>query len=239
MLAIFLGQTMTEVKGTPSEEKSEDESKETLKESKNAAKGKRLTPDQWKEAKADWRSGKYTLDDLSKKYGISTTGIHRRLQRNNVKRGEDQMALEEKIAHAEIHARAQVAQKEEKALREKASRLKIFVLSAAEVTAKKLMAEMAKHSQGPEKLPLSAIIDAAKAAKEVTIVLKNTAEIIEKVVPGEEFDPDDLPSLEIAELTQDDIDDLRRQQQLQDDEMTGELSPEDFGVEDNDIVVTE
>jgi hypothetical protein len=232
---------MKEVNEPASEEKSEDPigpAPKKSKESLSLAKGKRLSPDQWTQAKADWRSGKYTLDDLSKKYSISTTGIHRRLQRHSVKRGEDQMAQEEKIAHAEIQARVQVAAKEEKALREKASRLKTFVLSAAEVTAKKLMAEMAKHSSGLDKQPLAAIADAAKAAKEVTIVLKNTAEIIEKVVPGEQFDPDDLPSLGISELTSQDIADLQAQQELQNDEMTGELSPEDFGVSEDEVVVT-
>lgn len=195
---------------------------------------KRLSDEQWQAAKIKWRSGNYTLEQLSEEFKVSPQALQRRFKRNDVIKGEDKMAYEEKIREAELRARADVARKEEKAMREKADGLKKFILSAVEITGKKLMAEMAKNRDAP----LEALQESAKAAKEITLVMKNSADIVEKIVPSEEVDPDDLPELYVSELTKDDIEEIKRAQLEEELDIlgNGELNPEQFGLDENVVV---
>lgn len=169
---------------------------------------KRLTGAQWEEVKLKWRSGKYTLKELAAEYDMSAIGIQSRLKRNNIVKGEDAQMADRKLAEASAIMRAEMAAKEEKALRETATGLKKFLLNSANVTVKRLMSEMA--TQATDRKSLSHMTDDAKAAKEITIVLKNIADVIEKVVPGVALTDDDLPELLIAQMTDQEIEEAQK-----------------------------
>ena len=169
----------------------------------SVVKANRMTKENWESAKLKWKSGKYTLADLAEECGVSINAMSQRLSRHQVIKGSDAKLYEQRLAEANAVMRAEAAAKEEKELRDTATGLKKFILNSANITVRRLMSTMAVQSK--DNKTLSSLSDDAKAAKEITIVLKNISEVVDKVVPAAILDNDDLPDLLISQMSDEEI----------------------------------
>ena len=195
---------------------------------------KRLTPDQWDDARAMWRSGNYTLSDLSEKFGISATALSRRFLRNGVAKGEDRItadnAAKEEIERVAAQRASEMANSYED--------LRDFCFKLNTAIVRRVAREI--HEASNNKTDISFLKDAMKTleiAQGITAKSFAAARAIAGKLISED-DEDALPTLSIETLTESEIEELRRQHAADEAEMYGAGADSDDdlieGVEGND-----
>lgn len=167
---------------------------------------KRLTPAEWAEAEALWQSGTVVYDDLEKKYGVAVSTFQRHFKNRGVVKG----------------SRADLTKK---AVEDK---LKAAALDDATILAARIKETKEQHytmATNLGKLIWNEILEAKKASTEVSVKINNIKTLKEAaqglaLVRAERYavlgldrpdavDPDELPELVVAELTQEQITELR------------------------------
>ena len=183
---------------------------------------KRLSPKQWAEAEALWESGEFTLEDLSRKFGIAPNSIYVHMKKVGAEKG----------AKAAKH-KAKVAEEVTKAATEEATILAARIRETKEDhykmasgIAKLTWAEVLTAKQN--NVPIATIANNVKALDGAMTVLAK-ARIERFAVLGLDKDHDDdddgLPELLISELTADQIEELRNRDFSEFVELPEELGP--------------
>lgn len=170
---------------------------------------KRLTAEEFIEASVKWRSGKYKLKELAEEYGVSENSLWRRFDRNGVKHAVDLAAFESQVRTAMLEETHNATLEREQRLRKQALDSKEFLLKAVDGVSRRGLNAIAETVKN--KLPLANAMDDVKTAKEAILLFKNAVETIDRIVPKEEVDEDDLPTLSIEGLTVDDVDAIRQE----------------------------
>ncbi len=173
------------------------------------AKQKRLTPEEWEDCKIKWRSGMYTLSQLSNLYGISRNGLNRRLIRHEVVKGSDAEAYQSKMRTDQLEEVGKASLERDKRIRKQASDTKDFLLKGVDVVARRGLKSLSDVLQANG--TLAQAYDDVKTSKEAILMLKNAAETVDKIVPPNEVDDDDLSTLVVEGLTQSDIEELAKE----------------------------
>lgn len=176
-----------------------------------------IPPLKWAEVEADWADGKFaSAEQASKKHGIDAKLIAQHMSRAGIKRGENiekynrqlQQELEEKAAkHAKVLAERIEETNEEH-----------YRWSSG--IAKLTFAEIATARQ--DKTPLSAIRGNLQSLESAMKVLKMAREERYAVLGLNDQDmvdeADGLPELAVAELTNDQIEEMRSRDVPEDDD---------------------
>jgi len=192
---------------------------------------KRLTPAEWAEAEALWQSGTVVYDDLEKKYGVAVSTFQRHFKNRGVVKG----------------SRADLTKK---AVEEK---LKAAALDDATILAARVRETKEQHytmSSNIGKLIWNEILEAKKAGAEIAVKINNIKTLKEAaqalaLVRAEKYavlgldrpdaiDPDELPELVVAELSQEQIQELRDRDTAELDEITPPASKNDADSDDDD-----
>ena len=201
-----------------------------------SVKARRLTPKQWGMCEALWESGEATLEDLSKKFGISGPGIHNHMKRRGIKRGAKAEKHKQRVAEAVTKAAVDDAAIVAARIRE----TKEEHYKMASGLAKLAWAEILKAKQ--DNMPVATALPNLKALDSaMTVMTKARMErwAVLGLDRADYVDEDGLPELLISELTADQVEELRNRKFGDLEELPEELLPADEDDEAEDGIVEE
>lgn len=213
-------------------------------------KAKRLTPREYARAKTMWTSGDYSLKEISDTVGVSATALSRRFKRDTLTKGSDAKKVSAAVKRA--IEKTSAAQAEE--LAATAHDIKMVALKALELFNKKAYSDVAKSIK--DNTPLSDKLNDLKALNEASKIIHLNYNTGARILGLDQaLNPDEqMPELQIHLMTENDVEELRKQQrreeaeangEIEDDDLLGtELSPDDLDAvdkaldaEEDDIVV--
>lgn len=190
---------------------------------------KRLTPQEWQEACRMWRSGEHTLNEIAATFDVQPAGLHKRFKRHNVIKGEHAQISEETLRE---ELEKQSREQAEKIAQETAE-LKEFTLKAITLLQRRTMAEIAKASK--DRKALAMITDDLKALNEAMKLIRTGYDTGHKLLGLDKIDgdkDDDLETLPLQVMTDEDVEELRRRQREEEAIMSGEVDLNDDDVID-------
>ncbi|MGK2895020.1 DNA-binding protein [Klebsiella michiganensis] len=168
------------------------------------AKKPRLSPAQWAEIEAKWRSGEYTLSMLEEEYGTRSETFSRYFKKKGISKGSDsvgEMIRESLKSDAEIRARARAQKIESR--KEEYDKWAIWLtgLTINQIaTAKK------------EGRPLALVEDDIKALQRASAVVQKCFDVSSRALGLEKDDviTDEIPNLVFGELTPAQVGELKK-----------------------------
>ncbi|MDR9847029.1 hypothetical protein [Herbaspirillum huttiense] len=175
---------------------------------KNAAATKKrvMTPKQWAEAEALWESGEVRYEDLVAKFGSSVSTFERHFKKKGVVKGAKAAATKKRVE--EQLAKAAVDEATVTAVRIKETKEQHYTM--AQGLARLAWNEILEARQS--KAPYATRLNNLKAIDAAMAVIKKAREERYSVLGldrPDAVDPDELPELVIAELTEEQIKELR------------------------------
>jgi DNA-binding transcriptional ArsR family regulator len=191
-----------------------------------------MTAKQWAEAEALWESGAVTYEDLIKKFGLAQSSFERHFKKKGVVKGAKAAAIkakvDEKLAEAAIDEAAVVA-------------ARIRETKEQHYTMSSNLSKLAYHEilqAKKEGRAVATALNNLKALDAAMNVLKKSREerwTILGLDRPDAVDPDELPELVISELSPEQIDELRRRDEADIEDM-GATAPaaEDGSSEDDE-----
>lgn len=208
---------------------------EGASEEHRARSGKRLTDAEWQIAKRMWQVDGNTLKEIGSHLGISEASLSDRFKRHGMRKNEfsdikRQAVLDERVRQAQDGAKELVADAFE--LR----RLAIKGMSLITKHGVKIVMDNAKADGGgafalgyPNIKALNEAAKLMKAARDCSDDL---------ILTFEEKDTGRLPELVIRAMTKDDVENLRREHQQENDYMGDDpISSESINLDDEDFEV--
>lgn len=168
------------------------------------AKKTRLSPAQWAEIEAKWRSGEYTLSMLEEEYGTRSETFSRYFKKKGISKGSDsvgEMIRESLKSDAEIRARARAQKIESR--KEEYDKWAIWLtgLTINQIaTAKK------------EGRPLALVEDDIKALQRASAIVQKCFDVSSRALGLEKDDviTDEIPNLVFGELTPAQVGELKK-----------------------------
>lgn len=191
-------------------------------------KAKRLTPREYARAKTMWTSGDYSLKEISDTVGVSATALSRRFKRDTLTKGSDAKKVSAAVKRA--IEKTSAAQAEE--LAATAHDIKMVALKALELFNKKAYADVAKSIK--DNTPLADKLNDLKALNEASKIINLNYQTGARILGLDQaLNPDEqMPELQIHLMTENDVEELRKQQRREEAEANGEI-------EDDDLLGTE
>jgi AcrR family transcriptional regulator len=182
-------------------------------------KQKRLTPEQYERSKLMYRTGKYTLEDLAKEFGVSKTAMFKRFKKDKVKKGENKEFIDEIVKEEVQKQFGDIDFLRENA--EKFFEVRTKMLGAIDVFERKQMAIVLKAHQNKENIAIH-----EDEIRVLGMLAANTNKNINSISKLREVDLDiDLAAAEPEEyvvrvITDSEVADMQREQEEQEREMT-------------------
>lgn len=191
-------------------------------------KAKRLTPREYARAKTMWTSGDYSLKEISDTVGVSATALSRRFKRDTLTKGSDAKKVSAAVKRA--IEKTSAAQAEE--LAATAHDIKMVALKALELFNKKAYSDVATSIK--DKTPLADKLNDLKALNEASKIIHLNYNTGARILGLDQaLNPDEqMPELQIHLMTENDVEELRKQQRREEAEANGEI-------EDDDLLGTE
>lgn len=190
------------------------------------AKKPRLSPAQWAEIEAKWRSGEYTLSMLEEEYGTRSETFSRYFKKKGIAKGSDsvgEMIRESLKSDAEIRARAR-AQK----IEERKESYDTWAQNIGRLTMKEVL------SATREGKPLALIEDNIKSLQRASAVIQKCFDVTSRALGLEKDDDisDEIPNLVFGELTSAQVSELKKKDEdnlVDDVEMLDAFDEDDEG----------
>ena len=190
------------------------------------AKKPRLSPAQWAEIEAKWRSGEYTLSMLEEEYGTRSETFSRYFKKKGIAKGSDsvgEMIRESLKSDAEIRARAR-AQK----IEERNESYDTWAQNIGRLTMKEVL------SATREGKPLALIEDNIKSLQRASAVIQKCFDVTSRALGLEKDDDisDEIPNLVFGELTSAQVSELKKMDEdnlVDDVEMLDAFDEDDEG----------
>lgn len=176
----------------------------------------RLTPQDFDKAAKMWASGDYTLDELSEKFDITPSALHRRFKKEKIEKGEARQKLQDAISQSmETKAKEKAAE-----LIEMASRVKELHLKGTNSLSQRLLYEIKVATEN--KQPLASIRDTIRAIQDASKTLQTNYQTVERILrlDREETPDDEIPDLVVRRMTDVDVQRMRDAQSREIEEMT-------------------
>jgi hypothetical protein len=178
---------------------------------------KRLTLKEWAEIEALWESGTVTLEDLEKQYGPAPSTLTRHFKKNKIEKGSraaaTKKAVGEKLAAVAVDDAVVLAAR----VRETKEQHYTMAANLAKLTWNAIL-EAKKNM-----VPVATAMNDLKALDTAMNVLKKAREERWAVLGldrPDAVDPDELPDLHVAELTDEQIEELRSRDTAELDELS-------------------
>lgn len=188
----------------------------TAPEAEAKKKVKRLTATEWARAEVMWTTGDHTLEKLSDTFGITKQALTSHFKKHNVKKGSTQNKMREALER-------QLASKQAKSAVEEAQFIENTRVEHAkyvENISKRAMYLVGKCAQDNKKF--ETILNDLKALEVTSRILSNNYNTLEKIIGLDKKNDldDDMPVLQVIEITADQIAAMRAAQRDEDAEMT-------------------
>lgn len=194
---------------------------------------KRLTRKQWAEIEALWESGAVIYEDLVKKFGLNQSSFERHFKKRGIVKGAKAEAtkkkVEEKLAQAAIDEATVIA------ARIKETKEQHYTMSSN--LSKLAWAEILQAKKDLQ--PVAVAMNNLKALDKAMDILKKAREerwAILGLDRPDAVDPEELPELIISELTAEQIEELRRRDESELEDLPGTANQNALqpNVEDSD-----
>jgi len=172
----------------------------------------RLSPAVWAEIRALWETGESTLDELAFRYSITTRALQSHFHKNDTKKGAKAMIIAAEVKEA-VFADS-FEDRETKIAKGRETRATDFA------NASKIESLIMVQVDEAQKDPTSAFRASAalKALSLAAQALERTSAMKWRSLGlDRDQDTDELPEIHIVNLTEDDIQELRRSQSAGDD----------------------
>ena len=195
---------------TENDQARDTEAEEKIAKAKSAG-SKRMSDSQWTDCKIKWASGHYTLDQLSKLYGISVNGIHKRLKRAGINKGQDNQVYEAEMRARQVEEAGEAAAERDAKIRSKAMEAEEFMLNAVDVVSRRGVKAISDAVKAGSVIA-NALYD-IKTCNEAVKMLKTAVEVVQKIRGEDRVDEDELPELVVSGLTQGYMMEIRRAQE--------------------------
>lgn len=170
---------------------------------------RRLTPREWSGATAMYESGEYNLEEIAEKYGIHVVTVQRYMSKHKIEKGSKSNSIRQKVEER----LAEDAEEEVSLIVKRTQETKEEHYRLSQAIDKRIARELIVSGQ--EDRPISASINNLKALKIMAETLKITREsryTILGVSAESGGDDDDLPSLEVREMLDSEIAEIRESQ---------------------------
>ena len=172
---------------------------------------KRMSPSDYDKAKSMWASGRFRLQDISEKFDVSITALTKRFKKDGIKKGQDSDKHQKAIDQAMENSLVSEAEDTAKLIRVR----KENVLRVSEQLEKRALFVIAKATK--EEMPLAAVHGDIKTLLDAQKLISNGYDIASRVLGIERLEDQDkpLPTLQIQEMTAEDIAEIRDAQNQQ------------------------
>ncbi|MGI1988700.1 hypothetical protein [Shewanella glacialipiscicola] len=169
---------------------------------------RRLTPREWSGAVAMYESGEFTLEQISEKYSVHVVTVQRYMSKNGIEKGSKSNSIKRKVEER----LAEDAEEEVSLIVKRTQETKEEHYRICQAIDKRIARELI--TSGQDDKPISASINNLKALKIMAETLKITREARYTIlgVTAESSDVDDLPSLEVREMLDSEIKEIRDSQ---------------------------
>jgi predicted DNA-binding protein YlxM (UPF0122 family) len=183
----------------------------------------RLTATDYTKAATMWASGDYTLDELSEKFDITPTALHRRFKREGIEKGQSRQKLNDAIEQSMDNQ----ANKKAAELIEMASQVKELHLKGSQMLSRRLLYEINQATKDGKRL--ASIRDDIRAIQDASKTLEANYRISERVLrlDREETPDDEIPELIVRRMTDSDVQIMRDAQSQEIEEMTSGFDSDD------------
>ncbi|HFP9309434.1 TPA: DNA-binding protein [Raoultella ornithinolytica] len=173
-------------------------------EVKKSSKLTRLSPLQWAEAEAKWKSGEYTLSMLEEEYGLRVETFSRYFKKKGIVKGSDsvgELVRESLKSDAEMRARARAEKIEDRRSTYDKWAHMLAQIAIVEITKAKTT-----------KTPLSSIEDELKTIQRASAIIQKSFDVSSRAlgIEKEETVGDEIPNLLFGELTQKQVEELKK-----------------------------
>ena len=184
---------------------------------------RRLTPKEWAKAETMYESGEYTLDQIGEEFGVHTITVQRHMKSKGIEKGSRADEVKRRLSDKmdkEIDEDAEILKQRIKETKEEHYRLNKAVDG-------RITREIVLADQDGRQIATS--INNFKALKLVAETLKITRENRYTILglDAENGADDELPTLEVREMWEEEIEAIRNQQSDQAKEMG--LDEDDIG----------
>lgn len=176
---------------------------------------RRLTPKEWAKAEAMYESGEFTLDQIAEEFNVHTITVQRRMKSRGIEKGSRADAVKRRMnekMNKEIDEDAEILKQRIKETKEEHYRLNKAI--DGRITREIVMADQdGRH--------LATSINNVKTLKLIAETLKITRESRYTIlgIDVENGANDELPTLEVREMWEEEIEAIRNQQDAQAKEM--------------------
>lgn len=176
---------------------------------------RRLTPKEWAKAETMYESGEFTLDQIADEFGVHTITVQRHMKSKGIEKGSRADAVKRRLNEKmdkEIDEDAEVLKQRIKETKEEHYRLNKAIDG-------RLTREIVLTDQ--EGRQIASTINNVRALKLIAETLKITREnrYVILGVDAEGSAEDELPTLEVREMWEEEIEAIRNQQRAQAEEM--------------------
>lgn len=192
-----------------------------------------LTPKQWAEAEALWGAGEVTLDQLAKRFKKSKSTFEKHFSRRGLKKGFKAEAIQRKITTAVESSIVDDTTVIASRIRETKEEHYKMAAGLAKLTWSEILTVKQNGA------PMASAMNNLKALDSAMSVLKKAREERYAVLGLDRADYVDeggLPELVIAELTADQIEELRNRDSTEFDEL-GDVIQSDNGIDLEDDMI--
>ncbi|MET2951327.1 hypothetical protein ABXV18_24905 [Vibrio owensii] len=183
-----------------------------------------------------WRSGDYTLSELAKKFDTNEKSLRQRLYRDGIKKGQDAKLHDQAVSEVLQKETAKNAVETRNAI----ATLQKNHLSWLDQISKRALFITVQSAK--EETPLGNFKDDIKALKDVSDILRSNYQTAAKILRVDDITEleEELPTFTVAEMTADDVAEIRDAQRQQLDELlTGDVGSSNKDDDEDDIMVEE
>lgn len=187
---------------------------------------RRLTPKEWAKAESLYESGEYSLDKIAAEFGIHAITVHRHMKANGIEKGAKAAAIKDRVSEK----MAEEAESEASLVAQRIRETKEEHYRINQAIDKRIVREMVSvESEGRSIATSLGVFKALKTAAETIKLTRENRYTVLGIIDNDTND-DELPTLEVRDMLEEEIEAIRDQQRAQALEMG--LLDEDFADED-------
>ncbi|MGU5794253.1 hypothetical protein ACV1DW_15590 [Aeromonas hydrophila] len=186
---------------------------------------RRLTPKEWAKAESLYESGEFNLDQIAAEFGVHPITVQRHMKAHGIEKGAKAAEIKEKVTEKMKDAAEEDASIIAQRIRE--TKEEHYRLNQA--IDKRIVREMVGvESEGRSVATSLGVFKALKTAAETLKITRENRYTVLGIIDNDVLD-DELPTLEVRDMMEEEIEAIREQQRLQAAEM-GLVSDEEEDV---------
>lgn len=171
--------------------------------------------------KSMWEDGENTLDDIADTLNLNRDTVYSIIRRSKWEKGFLKKKIEASLLERMEEEEQDEISEEERVKKERIERFEMQQHAALQMLVNSHLRIM-KKNQGEDAISLSLLTDDVKALQGMALSFRSIQDIAAKIFGEQVDEDDDLPDLGIAEMSEEDIGSIRRQQELQYRQSRGE-----------------